>query len=324
MSSRKSRRVALGVLVFCLLAVGVAPFLGEAIDFDSQRDRYIFFELRLPRVLLGLCCGAGLAVAGVIMQAMLRNPLATPYTLGVSTGAALGVVIAIAAGVDGLLGYHLGRPLVGMAGAVLVILLTQRVARVRGRLPPQLLLLAGIALTYSFGAMILAIQYSVTPHDTARILRWLLGSLESGLGYGAVAVVGVAVAATLALLVPLGRAYNAMAGGEEAAIGVGVDVERVIRRSYLATSLLVGVIVAFVGPIGFVGLMVPHTLRLLGIVDNRLLILAASLAGGGFLALCDGVTDLLPTGRLPVGVVTQILGGPFFVLLLLKEKRQGF
>ena len=121
MSSRRSRCAALGVLIFCLVAVGVAPFVGEAIDFDSQRDRYIFFELRLPRVLLGLCCGAGLAVAGVIMQAMLRNPLATPYTLGVSTGAALGVVIAIAAGVDGLIGYQLGRPLVGMAGAVLVI-----------------------------------------------------------------------------------------------------------------------------------------------------------------------------------------------------------
>jgi iron complex transport system permease protein len=318
-----SRRTALGVLLFCVGSLVIAPFLGEAIDFDVERDRYIFFELRLPRVLLGLFCGAGLAVAGVVMQAMLRNPLATPYTLGVSTGAALGVVIAIAAGVDGLIGYQLGRPLVGMAGAVLVILLTQRVARVRGRLPPHLLLLAGIALTYSFGAMILAIQYSVTPHDTARILRWLLGSLESGLGYGAVAIVGAAVALTLALLVPLGRAYNAMAGGEEAAIGVGVDVERVIRRSYLATSLLVGVIVAFVGPIGFVGLMIPHTLRLLGIVDNRLLIAAAALAGGGFLALCDGVTDLLPTGRLPVGVVTQILGGPFFLLLLLREKRRG-
>jgi iron complex transport system permease protein len=319
-----SRRALIGVVVFCLLAVAVAPFLGAAIDFEVERDRYIFFELRLPRVLLGLFAGAGLAVAGVVMQAMLRNPLATPYTLGVSTGAALGVVIAIAAGVDGLLSYQLGRPVVGVAGAVLVILLTQRVARVRGRLPPHLLLLAGIALTYSFGAMILAIQYSVTPHDTARILRWLLGSLESGLGYGAVAIVGAAVALTLALLAPLGRAYNAMAGGEEAAIGVGVDVERVIRRSYLATSLLVGVIVSFVGPIGFVGLMIPHTLRLLGIVDNRLLVLAAALAGGGFLALCDGVTDLLPTGRLPVGVVTQILGGPFFVLLLLREKRRGF
>jgi iron complex transport system permease protein len=191
--------------------------------------------------------------------------------------------------------------------------------------PPQTLLLAGVALTYLFSAMILAVQYRATPADAARILRWLVGSLETSHGYLPAAIVGGAVLVGLLALLPLGRAFNAMGGGEEAAAGVGVDVKRVVRRGYLAASLIVGVVVAFAGPIGFLGLIVPHTLRLLGLVDNRYLIPAAALAGGGFLALCDGLANALPgDAQLPVGIVTQLIGGPFFLALLLKEKRRVY
>jgi iron complex transport system permease protein len=246
----------------------------------------------------------------------------TPYTLGVSSGAAFGVVLAIVLRLDAVLPSAAGRPLVGMLGAVLVIGLTYRAARVRGRLPTHTLLLAGIALTYFFSALILGTQYTATPDDAALILRWLVGSVDPGTDFTPPVVVGIAVLAGLLLTMPLGRAFNALAGGEEAALGVGVDVDRVVRWSYLVASLMVGVIVAFAGPIGFIGLFVPHTLRMLGLVDNRLLIPAAALAGGGFLALCDGITNLLPTRSLPVGVLTQVLGGPFFLLLLLREKRR--
>lgn len=320
MSSRRSRRILLGCVVFAVAATAVAPFLGKAIDFSSADGHFIFFRLRLPRALLALGCGAGLAAAGVILQAILRNPLATPFTLGVASGAAFGVVLAVILGIDALLGVA-GRPLVGMAGAVLVIMLTYRAARVRGHLPTHTLLLAGVALTYVFSALILAIQYSATPSDAARILRWLVGSVETGLTFWPHAIVGTAVLLGLSVLIPLGRAFNAMAGGAEAAAGVGVDVAGTVRKSYLTASLMVGVIVAFAGPIGFVGLLVPHTLRLLGLVDNRYLLPAAALAGGGFLALCDGVTNLLPQ-TLPVGVLTHLLGGPFFLALLLKAKHQ--
>jgi len=320
MSSRRSRRILLGCIVFAVLATAVAPFLGKAIDFSSATEHFIFFRLRLPRALLALGCGAGLAAAGVVLQAILKNPLATPFTLGVASGAAFGVVLAVILGVDALLGL-VGRPLVGMAGAVLVIGLTYRAARVRGHLPTHTLLLAGVALTYVFSALILAIQYTATPSDAARILRWLVGSVETGVDYWPQAIVGVTVLLGLCVLVPLGRAFNAMAGGAEAAAGVGVDVAGTVRQSYLAASLMVGVIVAFAGPIGFVGLLVPHTLRLLGLVDNRYLLPAAALAGGGFLVLCDGVTRLLPQ-TLPVGVLTHLLGGPFFLALLLRAKSQ--
>ena len=328
MSSPRSRNILLGAGIFCLAAAGLAPFLGQAIDLQDPVEYRIFFDLRVPRALMGLCCGAGLAAAGVVLQAILKNPLATPYTLGVSSGAALGVVIAIVLGLDPALlrigNLHLGRPVVGMLGALLVIGLTYRAARVRGRLPTQTLLLAGVALTYLFSALILAIQYTATPHDAARILRWLVGSLEFGQEYQPPIVVGLIVVAGLCALFPLGRAFNALSGGDEAALGVGVDVDRVVRRGYLVSSLMVGAIVAFVGPIGFIGLLVPHTLRLLGMVDNRMLLPAAALAGGGFLALCDGVTNLLSAERLPVGVLTHLLGGPFFLVLLLREKKSMY
>jgi iron complex transport system permease protein len=323
MSSR-NRRVLFGAFVFALAALAVAPFLGESIDFGDPEHRWIFFRIRMPRVLMGLVCGAGLAAAGVVLQAILRNPLATPYTLGVASGAAFGVVVAIVLGLDLVVPRYVGRPLVGMAGAVLVIGLAYRAARVRGRLPTHTLLLAGVALTFVFSSLILAIQYGAHPDNAVRILRWLVGSLETGPSYVPPAIAGTALLLALAALVPLGRAFNALAGGEEVALGVGVDVERIVRRSYLASSLIVGAIVAFVGPIGFVGLIVPHALRLLGLVDNRYLLPAAALAGGGFLALCDGLTNLLPARHFPVGVLTPLLGGPFFLALLLREKRRMY
>ena len=318
MSSRRSRAILLGSGLFCVVGVAMAPFLGKAIDFSLEQHRLIFFDWRLPRALLGLACGAGLAAAGVVLQAILKNPLATPYTLGVSSGAALGVVIALVLGLTA----EFAKVPVGVAGALLVIALTYRAARVRGRIPAHTLLLAGVALTYLFSALILAIQYSSTPDDAARILRWLVGSLESGHGYRPAMLVGGIVLGGLFMLAPLGRAFNALSGGDEAALGVGVDVDRVVRRAYVTASVMVGVIVSFAGPIGFIGLLVPHTLRLLGLVDNRLLIPASALAGGGFLALCDGMTNLMGERGLPVGVVTHLLGGPFFLLLLLREKRR--
>ncbi|MHC4939910.1 MAG: FecCD family ABC transporter permease [Planctomycetota bacterium] len=304
-------------LLFGAIALLVAPFLGPALDLGDESMRRIFFTLRLPRALLGFLAGAGLASAGVVLQAILRNPLATPFTLGVSSGASFGVVAAIWFG----LASAFAMPVVGVAGAVLVTALTWRIARVGGRMPVHSLLLAGVALTYLFSALILLIQVLSDPYDTVRILRWLVGSLETGLGYGPVVITALAVGAGMALLLPLGRAFNAMGGGTDAALAVGVDVHRVVRRGYFGASIMVGAIVAFVGPIGFIGLLVPHALRLVGLIDNRYLLPAAAAAGGGFLVLCDGLTNLGEFQRLPVGVLTNLLGGPFFLFLLLRSRR---
>jgi iron complex transport system permease protein len=305
--------------VFAAVALVAAPFLGPALDFGSERDIGILLRLRIPRALLGFLAGAGLATSGVVLQALLRNPLATPFTLGVSSGASFGVVLALWGG----LASAFALPFVGMTGAILVTMLTWRIARVGGRMPVQSLLLAGVALTYLFSAMILLIQVLSDPYDTVRILRWLVGSLETGLGYQPVLLVFYAVAVGMMLVLPLGRAFNAMGGGADAAQSVGVDVSRVMRRGYFGASLMVGAIVAFVGPIGFIGLLVPHALRLTGMVDNRKLLPAAALVGGGFLVLCDALTNLSLTQRLPVGVLTNLLGGPFFLFLLLRHRPSG-
>jgi len=312
-----SRRVLAICIAFGAVVLLVAPFLGPALDLGDESDVRILLQLRVPRVLLGFLAGAGLAAAGVVLQALLRNPLATPFTLGVSSGASFGVVGALWLG----LASPYALPLVGMAGATLVTALTWRLARRGGRMPVQSLLLAGVALTYLFSALILLIQVLSDPYDTVRILRWLVGSLETGLQYRPVGICAAALAAGLALLLPLGRALNAMGGGTDAALAVGVDVHRVVRRGYFGASILVGAIVAFVGPIGFIGLLVPHAIRLSGLVDNRYLMPAAVAAGGGFLVLCDGLTNLATFQRLPVGVLTNLLGGPFFLYLLLRNRR---
>ncbi len=312
----RSRALWLSLLV-AVAALAAAPFVGE--ELTGEQGRYILFELRLPRVFLGFACGAALAMAGVVLQGILKNPLATPFTLGVASGAAFGVVLAIVLGIDTVLSPLFGRPLVGMAGAVCVIGVAYRAARVQGRLPAHTLLLAGVALTFLFSSLIMAVQYTATPDHAVRILRWLVGSLESGLGYGPPLVVGSATVVGLLLLWPLGAAFNAMSTGEEAAMGVGVNVEGVMRRGYLISSLMVGVVVAFVGPIGFVGLVVPHALRLLGVVDNRLLLPTAALVGGAFLVTCDAAT-IFWDRLFPVGVLTPLLGGPFFLALLLRRK----
>jgi len=316
-SSASSRRVLRIAIVCGVLAVLVGPFVGPALDFGDARHRLMFWMLRVPRVLLGFLAGAGLASAGVVLQALLRNPLATPFTLGVSSGASFGVVAAIWLG----LASPFALPVVGMAGAALVTALTWRIARTGGRMPVQSLLLAGVALTYLFSALILLIQVISDPYDTVRILRWLVGSLETGLGYRPVGIGAAAVGAGLLLLLPLGRALNAMGGGTDAALAVGVDVHKVVRRGYFGASVMVGAIVAFVGPIGFIGLLVPHALRLAGLVDNRYLLPAAAAAGGGFLVACDALTNLAEVQRLPVGVLTNLLGGPFFLFLLLRARR---
>ena len=240
-------RALWGGAMFTLVALGVAPFLGEPLPDDELRH-YVLTQIRLPRVLMGFVCGAALSVAGVVLQAILKNPLATPFTLGVASGASFGVVLAIVLGLDAAVSVLVGRPLVGMAGAVGVIAIAYRAARVRGRLPAHTLLLAGVALTFLFSSLILAVQYTASPDDAVRILRWLVGSLETGVGFGPPLVVAAVTALGIAALWPLGRAFNVMSTGEEAALGVGVDVDKVVRRGYFVSSLMVGAVVAFAGP----------------------------------------------------------------------------
>jgi iron complex transport system permease protein len=286
-------------------------------------DREIFLIARLPRVLFGALTGGALAIAGVLFQAILRNSLACPFTLGVSSGASFGAVVTIWLGANLVM---LGIPAISIAafaGALLTILLVFFIARSGDALPTFTLLLAGVTLNFVFAALILFIYYAANFQQSYAMVRWMMGSLGEATDMASVLRTAPFVLVSLLLLILAGPRLNALATGEEWASSRGVDVQRLRKVGYFVGSVLTGAVTAFSGPIGFVGLIVPHTLRLIVGPDHRLLIPSSFFIGGAFLVVCDTFarTIFSPT-EIPVGVVTAILGGPFFIFLL-KSRRSG-
>lgn len=281
-------------------------------------DHAILVGARLSRVLLGAVVGAGLSTAGVVFQALLRNPLADPYVLGVSGGAAVGASLAIVTGI----GWAPALPLWAFIGALGAVALVYGVGRVRGVLVPHVALLAGVVFNAFAIAFIMAIGSVARPGTAREVFLWLLGSLGSP-EWGRLATVSAWTLGALVVLVTMAPRLNALALGDEGAHSVGVDVGRTRKILFVAASLLTGAGVAVAGPIGFVGILVPHTLRLLLGPDHRLLLPAAALGGALFLVLCDTVTRLafLWLGSEPsVGVFTALMGGPFFLVLLWRRR----
>lgn len=301
------------VSLFQLLGLG-APL--------AEVDRVILWNVRLPRVLLAAVIGGSLTATGVVFQALLRNPLADPYVLGVSGGASLGGVLAVLLGLGqagaGLAG--LGVPAAAFLGALGALVLIERLATVDGRLTVYSVLLTGAVFNATSAALIYFLQSIASLQQLHAIVFYLLGSIPS-LGYGS--LLGVTLAAVVANLglLALARDFNALSLGEEGAAQLGVEIERLKRWSFVIGSLLTGLAVAVAGMIGFVGLIVPHLLRLLFGSDHRLLLPAAFLAGGTFLVLADLVARVvLVPNELPVGVVTALAGGPFFLYLLRRSR----
>lgn len=322
---RARRAVILGVLA--LLAAALAlPLVGPA-HVDLTRafarlspDYEILFETRLPRVLLALLAGGTLAAAGALFQALLRDALATPYTLGVSSGASLGAVLAISLGWQQVL----GLPAVWAAaflGAACVLALVVALASEGRRMSSFTLLLSGVTINSICLAFILLLQYLAGFAQSIAIVRWLMGGIEA-VPYSTLAAISAAVLPVVGYICWKAREWNLLAVGEDWAAARGVDSQRLLRAGYLAGSFVTGSITALTGPIGFVGLIIPHALRLRVGADHRVLIPCAFLAGAPFLALCDTLarTALAPT-EIPVGVITAMLGGPFFIWLLRSRRR---
>ncbi len=282
----------------------------------------IVWRVRLPRVALAATVGGALATSGVLFQALLRNPLADPFVLGVSGGAALGAIALLALGPALGLGYAAVPP-AAFAGAVVTLLMLLAVAGPSGRLSPTTLLLTGVVFNAFASAAIVFLASLAGFAEGARIFVWLIGNLSDARGE-LVAWVAAFLALGLACALPLGRALNLLALGEESATLLGVDAERVKRVLLLATSLMVGAAVAAAGLVGFVGLIIPHLLRLLLGPDHRLLVPACALGGAAFLVLCDALARSLPGGReLPVGALTALAGGPAFLWLLRRSAARG-
>jgi iron complex transport system permease protein len=289
------------------LTVALAPG-GEATP-----DYAILFRARQPRVLLAAVVGGSLAAAGAALQALLLNPIAEPHLLGISAGAAVAGVIAIVAGADAASAVV---PLAAFLGALGMITFVYLGARAAGRASPHAILLVGVVCNALAAAAIMLANAIVSYTQAQGILFWIMGSLSTQ-GYALVAVAAAYALVGVAWIIRHAQDLNLLALGEESALELGVEVERTRRSVFIAASLLVGAAVAVSGMIGFVGLIVPHLLRLAIGTDHRLLVPASFLGGATFLVAADTVarTALAPA-ELPVGVVTALLGGPFFIWLL--------
>ncbi len=284
---------------------------------ENETEQTIILSIRFPRALLAGIVGAGLSVSGAVFQALLRNPLADPYILGVSSGAAVGAIIAILTGLGAL---SLGIPLASSLGALLTILTVFYFGRQDGKIHPNTLLLAGV-ITSSFLSAIIMFFISVSQREELRtIIFWLMGDFSLS-NYEALGITFPYLFLGFFLLYLHSRQLNLILLGEENAVQLGVNIERVKWISYFLASLITAASVSVCGLIGFVGLIVPHSVRLLFGPDHRLLLPASALLGASFLIASDTIArTLLAPVELPVGVVTAAFGGPFFIYLLRTRK----
>jgi len=307
--------LALALAITVALAMGSVPLAPDVVwralfGAGDPSSVAIVQGLRLPRVALGIVVGAGLATSGTALQATLRNPLAEPYLLGVSGGAAVGAVLTVVLGVTS----PILLPLAAFAGAAFAVVLVLLVARAAGgRADPRVLLMAGVVIG-AFCTAAIMVALATAPENAIRgALWWMMGSLGDAQWQG-VRWIACYVAGGIALLLWWGRDLDVLSLGEEAAASLGLDVERVTRRIYLTASLLAAATVSGAGLIGFVGLVVPAIARALGARTSRATLVASALAGATLVVAADLVarTVLRPT-ELPLGAVTALVGVPFFL-----------
>ena len=296
--------------------ISIARILRIIFEGEGGTDRTILTEIRLPRVLLAACVGAGLSTAGVVFQALLRNPLAEPYILGISSGGTVGALAvlwllpAAAAFV---------APVAAFAGCVAVMGVVFFLGHRRGQLDTYAILLAGVMVGAFFNAVVL-VGFAMLYQDMKGAFLLLMGNL-SGAGSGSLALAGVCTLAVSGYFVMKAGSFNLIATGDETALHLGIDVNRFRRTAYILASLLTGVAVSLSGIIGFVGLIIPHIFRMWLGPDHRLLLPASFLGGAIFLILADILSrTLIAPAEIPVGAVTAAIGAPLFLYLLHRDR----
>ncbi len=329
LSFRRFAAVLSGLALLLAAAVALSlAFGGGRLDLaaawsdPASPEHDILFYSRLPRILLGVIVGFALSSGGVAFQSLLRNPMADPYILGVSGGAALGSVVAVSLGLA-----FTWVSSVAFVSALASLLLIYWIAQTKGRLPVYTLLLTGVIFNAFSFALIMFINSLVSFEQAHRIWYLMVGSLEAE-SYGKIAVTGAFVLAGFLLLFLHAGKMNLMALGDSSAQYLGLDVEKFRRHIFFAASLMIGATVSLSGLIGFVGLFIPHMVRLRLGSDHRLLLPASALFGAAFLVLADLAARTVLSGsdyqtQIPVGVLTALIGGPFFVYLVKKPSNRG-
>lgn len=334
-----SARALMGVLMALLVAASLASLavgasgtslwqaLGDAVTGQelSLRDRIVLWDIRAPRTLLGVLVGAALAVSGAVMQGLFRNPLADPGLVGVGTGAGLGAIVAIVLGglLPATLAAHLGYYLVPIAaffGGWASTLILYRISTRKGRTSVATMLLAGIALGALSGALSGILVYIADDAQLRDLTFWGMGSLAGATWAKVLAAAPLMILSMLAAPF-LARALNGLALGEAAAAHIGIPVQRMKNVAILTVAGATGAAVAVSGGIGFVGIVVPHLLRLMVGPDHRYLLINAGLLGGALLLFADVISrTIIAPAELPIGIVTAVLGGPFFLWILLRQR----
>ena len=335
MTAPLARRFAVTLAGFGFVAAAAivaAPLVGStpislrrafstAVPFSDNTDAQIFFIARLPRTLAGALVGSMLASAGVVFQGLLRNPLATPFTLGVSAGAALGAMLAITFGWSFAVAGMAAASTASFVGSLAAVAIVYALARARHHgLSTDVLLLAGVTMNAFFSALILFVQYFADASQTYRILHWLMGDLDIS-SYEPMLTALPLVIISLAVFAWLARPLNLLSLGAESAGARGLNVPAAQRAAFFSASLATGAAVSVGGPIGFIGIVVPHLVRLMVGPDHRLVLPASALFGAAFLIGCDVLArTLMAPIELPVGVITALIGGPFFLWLLVRAR----
>jgi len=299
--------------------------LGFSIQEEDTIQKVIIWDIRLPRVIMGALAGMALAVAGTIMQAIFRNPMADPYILGLASGASVGASIAIIAGgtIGFLAGYTL--PIFAFGGSLLTIVMVYYISNIRGMVRIDTLLLSGIAVG-SFMAAVTSFLTYISGQHLRPIIFWLMGGLSLSEGdWDSVFIAAIIIIPVCIICITFTRQLNLLLLGEETAQYRGLDAQKVQKILLVLVSLITGVAVAFTGVIGFVGLIIPHLIRLITGPDHRILLPTSCIIGASFLIIADVIakTVIYPT-ELPVGIITALCGTPFFLYLLRKQKKIGF
>ncbi|MEW5784454.1 MAG: iron chelate uptake ABC transporter family permease subunit [Bacillota bacterium] len=303
------------------VGVMVEPFSPEPFDLAlSPVHRDILLQIRIPRVLLAAAVGSSLAVAGAVFQGLFRNPMADPYVIGISSGAALGAVFAMLAGIRLSLAGLGAVPLFALAGGILTILLVYSMARVGRTVPVMTLLLAGIAVSAFLSALVSLLTY-YAGEKLHLVIFWLMGGLGGATWYKVRLIIPYVLAGFICVSI-FARELNALLLGEETARHLGVETDKVKTTLLVGASLLVAAAVSSSGMIGFVGLVVPHFIRLIAGPDHRFLLPASALLGASLLIATDTLArSVIAPAELPLGIITAIVGAPLFVYLLKKRKK---
>ena len=319
MKSSRPKPFIFLLLLFLLLAAMLGCSMLGVVHFGwaDMWQSPIFWNLRMPRIVLSALVGAALSVCGAAYQSVFRNPLTDPYVLGISSGASLGAAIAILLGLEA---YLLGVGACALVSGLLTILVIYRIASIGNRMHTTTLLLTGVCITFLMSALISFLMV-LRQDKMDSIIFWTMGSFASA-SWTDVAIVAPVVAVSIGVVLYHCRDLNLLLAGSETAKSLGVEVERVKKVLLLATTLMVAFCVSTCGVIGFVGLVVPHCIRLVSGPDNRRIVPYAIVVGALFLLMCDTMArTLLMPAELPVGSLTALVGAPLFIYLLYKNKK---